>query len=252
MIWDPALIYYACIAKGTTVLTEFNSKDAALGAIAVRCLEKTPPFHSTFTHTIRSKTYTFLIDERFVYFLISHEKLENSEALGFLKSSRDAFGEVLKNEKNLKKLSSYCYQGEFNPVFHQLLGSGLDHTDGISSPMGQRMGQSGILHCGLQFNGDDGWKKMKNWLFWEFNGGRRNSEEENYHTGGKGFGLSREFSLISHKNGGLHSPELMGLQNSKQVWKKQVCFVLSLDFIICVILFVVWLWICSGFECIAS
>lgn len=252
MIWDPELIYYACIAKGTTVLTEFNSTDAALGAIAVRCLEKTPPFHSTFTHTIRSKTYTFLIDEPFVYFVISHEKLENSEALGFLKSLRDAFGEVLKNEKNLKKFSSYCYQGEFNPVFHQLLGSGLDHTDGISSPMGQRMGQSGILHCGLQFNGDNGWKKMKNWLFGEFNNGRRNREEENYQNGGKGIGLSREFSLISHKNEGLYSPELMGLQNSKKVWKKQVLFVLSIDFIVCVILFVVWLWICSGFECIAS
>lgn len=252
MIWDPELIYYACIAKGTTVLTEFNSKDAALGAIAVRCLEKTPPFHSTFTHTIRSKTYAFLIDEPFVYFVISHDKLENSEALGFLKSLRDAFGEVLKNEKKLKKLSSYCYQGEFNPVFHQLLGSGLDPTDGISSPMGQRMGQSGILHCGLQFNGDNGWKKMKNWLFGEFNSGMRNREEENYHNGGKGIGLSREFSLISHENGGLYSPEFMGLQNSKKVWKKQVLFVLSLDFIVCVILFVVWLWICSGFECMAS
>ncbi|XP_073127946.1 phytolongin Phyl2.2-like [Henckelia pumila] len=252
MIWDPELIYYACIAKGTTVLTEFNSKDAALGAIAVRCLEKNPPFHSTFTHTIRSKTYTFLIDEPFVYFVISHEKLENSEALVFLKSLRDAFGEVLNNEKNLKKLSSYCYQGEFNPVFHQLLGSGLGQTDGISSPMGQRMGQSGILHYGLHFDGGNGWKKMTNWLFGEFNSGRRDTEENYHNNGGKGIGLSREFSLISHKNAGLYSPELMGLQNAKKVWRKQVWVVLSLDFIVCVILFVVWLWICSGFECIAS
>ncbi|KAI3471223.1 hypothetical protein Pfo_027886 [Paulownia fortunei] len=255
MISDPDLIHYACIAKGTIVLAEFNSKDAALGAIAAKCLDKTPPFHATFSHTVRSKTYTFLIDEPFVYFAIFDENLEKSEGLAFLNSVRDAFGGVSKGEKSL---GSHCFQGEFNPVFRQLLGSGLDHMEGIGSPTGQRLGQSGILQCGSgairgrpKHNGEKGLKKMKNRLLEEFNNARRNGEKkENDEDGGNGIGLSREF--IMHKNGGLYSGEMSGHQRAKKVWKKQVLVILSLDLIICVILFAVWLWVCSGFKCINS
>ncbi|KAK6121817.1 hypothetical protein DH2020_044430 [Rehmannia glutinosa] len=258
MISDPDLIHYACIAKDTIVLAEFNSKDAALGAIAAKCLDKTPPFHATFTHTVRSRTYTFLIDEHFVYFAIFDEKLEKPEGLAFLRSVRHAFGGVSKGEKSLESLGSHCFQGEFNPVFRQLLGSGLYHMEGIGSPTGQRLSQSGILQSGSgpirgrpKSSGEKGLKKMKNRLLgeFEFDVGRRNGEkEENDEDGGNGIGLSREF--IMHKNGGLYSGELSGHQKAKKVWKKQVWVILSLDLIICVILFAVWLWVCSGFKCI--
>ncbi|KAL0340966.1 UNVERIFIED_CONTAM: Phytolongin Phyl2.2 [Sesamum radiatum] len=99
MITDPDLIHYACIAKGTTVLAEFNSKDAALGEIAAKCLEVTPPFHAMFTHTVRSRTYTFLIEDPFVFFAIFDEKMETAERLAFLKSVRDAFAGVAKSTK---------------------------------------------------------------------------------------------------------------------------------------------------------
>ncbi|KAI3457997.1 hypothetical protein Pfo_014660 [Paulownia fortunei] len=259
MISDPDLIHYACIAEGTTVLAEFNSEDAALGAIAAKCLDKTPPLHATFTHTVRSRTYTFLIDKPFVYFVISDEKLEKSEGLAFLKSVRDAFGEVYKGERKLEKLSSHCFQGEFNPVFRQLLGPALYHMDGIGSPTGQRIGQSGILQSGsgpirgrAKLNGEKGLNKMKNRLLGELKIGRRNGEKENDENGGNGIGLSREFSLLMHKNGGLYSAELTGHQKARKVWKKQVWIVLSLDLIVCAILFAVWLWVCSGLKCIES
>ncbi|PIN21425.1 Synaptobrevin/VAMP-like protein [Handroanthus impetiginosus] len=259
MIPNSDLIHYACIAKGKTILAEFNSKDAALGSIAAKCLDKTPAFHATFSHTVRSRTYTFLIDEFFVYFAIFDEKLDHSDGLAFLKSVRDAFAVVPKGEKRLESLSSHCFQGELNPVFRQLLGSGLDHMEGIGSPIGQRLGQSGILQCGPspirgrpKQNVETGLKKMKNRLLGEFNIGRRNGEKkENDEDGRNGIGLSREFSMIMHKNGGLYSSgELSGHQKAKKVWKKQVWVILSLDLIICVILFVVWLWVCGGFKCI--
>ncbi|KAL8050753.1 hypothetical protein ABFX02_06G101000 [Erythranthe guttata] len=261
---DPDLIHYACIAKGTTVLAEFNSKDAALGAIAAKCLAETPPFHATFTHTVRSKTYTFLIDDPVVYFAIFDERLEKSEGLAFLKSVRDAFAGVSKGDKSLESLSSHCYQGEFNPVFRQLLGSGRVHMDAIGSPRGQRLGENGVLQYGSgplrgrpKPNSEKELKKMKSRLLGEFNFGRRNGvkkEENDECSGGgngSGSGSSGELS-INNKSGVLYSGELLGHQNAKKIWKKQVWFILSLDFVICVILFVVWLWICSGFKCIRS
>lgn len=259
MISDPDLIHYACIAKGTIVLAEFNSKDAELGTIAAKCLDKTPPFHATFIHTVRSKAYTFLIDEPFVYFAIFDDKLEKSEGFAFLRSVRDAFGWVSKGEKSLESLNSHCYQGEFNPVFRQLLGSCLAHMEGVGSPKGQRFEENGISQCGSgpvrgrpKINADKGLKKTKNRLLGGFNFGRRNGEkEENDEGEGNGIGSGAEFSLIN-KNGVLYSGEFTGHQKAKKVWKKQVWVILSLDFIICLILFVVWLWVCSGFKCIES
>ncbi|KAL8519503.1 hypothetical protein ACS0TY_010438 [Phlomoides rotata] len=224
MIRHPDLIHYACIAKGTIVLAEFNTKDAALGEVSEKCLEKTPPFHATFTHTVRSTTYAFLIDEPFAYFAIFDEKLEKSEGLAFLESVRDAFGVVSKDENSL---SCRCFQGEFNPVFRQLLGSGLENLELIGSPNGHRLDESGIHIRGRP--------KLNNREF------RRNGEmkekDENWGS------LS---SPVTTKNGGLYS----GHQKAKKVWKKQVWVILSLDVIICIILFVVWLWVCRGFKCI--
>ncbi|KAH6760486.1 hypothetical protein C2S51_017435 [Perilla frutescens var. frutescens] len=256
---DPGLIYYSCIARGTTVLAEFNSKDAELGAIAAKCLERTPPFHATFSHTVRSKTYSFLIDDPFVYFVISDEKMENWEVFAFLRSVKDAFVKDFNGENKLDRLSSRCFQGEFSPIFRQLIGPALYDMDGIESPKGQRMGENGSFQYGSgpirgrgRLSGDKGSGKMKNALLEEFKIGGRNGEKEVGDNRANAIGLSPEFSPTNHKNRGLYSGELNCHQKAKKVWKKQVWVILSLDLIACAILFVVWLWVCSGLKCMES
>ncbi|KAL1553118.1 phytolongin Phyl2.2-like [Salvia divinorum] len=258
---DPGFIYYCCIAKGTSILAEFNSKDAELGAIAAKCLENTPPLHATFSHTVRSKTYAFLIDEPFSYFVIYDEKLEKSEGFAFLGSVRDAFVKDFDGVSKLDRLSSHCFQGEFNPIFRQLLGPAMYQMDGIESPMGHRIGENGSFHCGSgpirgrsRLGVDKGFVKMKNALLEEFKIGGRNGEKEvNDNTGNTtAICSSPGFSPTSHKNRGLYSGELNCHQKAKKVWKKQVWVILSLDLIACAILFVVWLWVCRGLKCMES
>ncbi|KAL2550780.1 SNARE-like superfamily protein [Forsythia ovata] len=266
MVPDPDLVHYACIAKGTTVLAEFNSRDESLSSIAAKCLEKTPRLHSTFTHTVRAQTYTFLIDDPFAYFAIFDQSMENLEGLAFLKSVKEAFDVVFNGDlgkKKLERLTSHCFQGEFNPVFHQLAGPGPE-MDSPGSPVGRRLVESGVLYSDSgplrgRSNGDSGKSLNKKRLFGEFKmggigvKGRRDGDKKvNYdEDGGDGIGLSREFSLVMHKNGS-YSGELMGHHKAKKVWKKQVWVVLSLDLFICAILFVVWLWVCRGFKCVDS
>lgn len=268
MVLYPDVLRYACIAKGTTVLAEFNSRDETLGDLAAKCLEKTPAFHSTFSHTVRSRTYSFFIVNPFVYFAIFDVKLENSEGLAFLKSVRDSFENVLNGDsgkKRLEHLSSHCFQGEFNPVFHQLLGLVLGtEVEGLGSPRGLRMNPNGMLWSGSSSVGRHNsdavmrFKIMKNRWFGEFKeNGRMNTEKEGENrvcvkNENPGIGSGREFSLVMHKNG-VYSTELLELHNhhkAKKVWKRQVWIVLSLDLIICTILFAVWLWVCSGFKCV--
>lgn len=255
---DPGLIFYCCIAKGATVLAEFNSKDAELGAIAAKCLENTPPYHATFCHTIRSKTYAFLIDGPIAYFVIADDKLEKSEGFAFLESVKDAFVKDFNGGSKLERLSSHCFQGEFSPIFRQLIGPALYHMDGVESPMGHRIGENGGSQFGSgpirgrgRLSGDRGSGKMKNAVLEEFKAGGRNGEKEVDHNNSNAIGLSPEFSPIGHKNRGF-SGELTRHRDAKKVWKKQVWVILSLDLIACAILFVVWLCVCSGLKCMES
>ncbi|XP_073146519.1 phytolongin Phyl2.1-like [Henckelia pumila] len=268
MVQYPNVLHYACIAKGTTVLAEFNSRDENLAALASKCLEKTPAFHSTFSHTVRSRTYSFLIEDPFVYFAIFDVTWENSAGLAFLKSVRESFEDVFNSDsgkKRLEHLSSHCLQGEFNPVFRQLLGPALgSEMEVFGSPRGLRMNPNGKLRSGSSSMGrhkSDAamrFKMIKKRWFGEFKEkGSINTEKEvenrvSEENGSPGIGSGREFSLVMHQNG-VYSSELLGLHNhhkAKKVWKKQVWIVLSLDLIICTILFAVWLWVCSGFKCV--
>lgn len=248
------MIFYSCIAKGTTILAEFLSKNEDLGAIALKCLEKTPRFHSMYSHTVRNRTYLYLIDDPFVYFGIFDVNLEKPLCASFLKSVIVSFNRILmKNSiKRLDGLKPHCFQGEFHPVFSQL----------VASPLGVESPDSGKL---VMSEGDDSGSsisvrenrvgltpllggseknviKKKRRFFGEMSGGK-----EVEVSCDDGIALSREFSLVSsHKDG------LFVVDKAKRVWKRQLWMVLWLDLVVCCIMFAIWLGICRGFKCISE
>lgn len=242
---DSSLILYACIAKGTIILAEFNSRVEDLGSLVMNCLEKTPQFHSVFSHTVRNKTYMFIADHPFVYFGIFDGNLEKSSCFSFLKSVTDSFNLILDQNplKRLTTLNAHCFQGDFNPMFHQLLASPISlevlNNDGeiLGSVREKKIGLIPLL------GGSAKNLIKKKRVFVELP-----KESKVVVSSDDGITLSREFSLVSshNKNG------LFAVDKAKLVWKKQVWMVLSLDLIVCCILFGIWLWICRGFKCIAG
>ncbi|KAI3818054.1 hypothetical protein L1987_11856 [Smallanthus sonchifolius] len=180
----PNPIFYACIAKDTAILAEFNSKDAHLSDLAKKCLEKTPAFHSVFSHTVHGKTYMFFIHDPFVYFGIFDEPLEKHNCLLFLKSVKDEFTSMVGTMSH--RLSSHCFQGEFSSVFHRLVASSSDRREKPDVLSDDDVSSGSIL------------------------------------------------------------PRV------RYVWNKQVMVVLSMDLMVCVGLFVIWLWVCNGFQCVAN
>ncbi|KAK1399432.1 Phytolongin Phyl2.2 like [Heracleum sosnowskyi] len=252
---DPDMVYYACIAKETTILAEFNSKDADLGSIALNCLEKAPEFHLDFSHSVHKKTYMFIFEKPYTYFAIFDENLEKPSCISFLESVADSFNLIL--DQNPLKIStsinSHCFQGDFNPVFHQLLAP---HSDlDVVPPDAGKGGDGGSARSsGLSSLLGGSTKKR---LFGHVIGGKKNktagvpkesrldmSSEHHDHLAAT---LSREISV-----GGSHNKNgLFDVEKAKRVWKKHLWMVLSLDLVVCVILFLIWLWICKGFECLA-
>ncbi|XVF12685.1 hypothetical protein REPUB_Repub08aG0140400 [Reevesia pubescens] len=250
MISDPNLVFYACIAKGSTILAEFSSKEAGIQSLAKKCIENTPPFHSMFSHTVSQRTYTFLIDDPFVYFLIYHEDLEKSESFWFLNRLKCAFEDFLLTGLivGTDNLTPNCLQSHFDPIFAEIMGLESvtsprqeSRTPSLDSNKGKRTMVIPLLGKPIK-----GLKKKKRLGGLEVNGGGEAKD-----VGGgmdNTVDVSDDFrdSLVSLQKSGGGDRQ----QKAKQTWRKHVWVVLIMDFLVCATLFGIWLWVCRGFQCI--
>ncbi|XVF53387.1 hypothetical protein PTKIN_Ptkin05aG0095300 [Pterospermum kingtungense] len=268
MISNPNLILYACIAKGPTILAEFSSKEAGIESLAQKCIEKTPPFHSMFSHTVSKRTYTFLIDDPFAFFLIYHEDLDKSESFWFLDRLKCAFEDFLLTGLMVgtDNLAPNCLQSHFNPIFSKILGFELvtstssspsssptkeSRNPSLDSSKGKRTVMASMLGEPIK-----GLKKKKRSGGLEVNG----VEAKDGAGGGTGTGTGmenkvdvsddfRDFPASVQKGGGY----VVGgdrQQKAKQTWRKHVWVVLVLDLLVCAALFGIWLYVCRGFQCV--
>ncbi|XP_062082168.1 phytolongin Phyl2.2-like [Humulus lupulus] len=249
MISNPDLIYYACIARKTTILAEFT-KETDLEDLARQCILKSPPYHSIFSHTVRKRTYIFLIEDPFVYFAIFDQNLDQSETLWFLNRIKSGF-----EDSRSKGSENFNSQAEFDSILREIMVLDLDLVSSTpslssssqnpsldSSARGQSFGFTPLLGVKPL----KGLKKKKKRLSGETNGDL-----------GKDSTMENTVDVFDDVNGGVSmqksvSPYVGDRQKAKQVWRKHVWVVLLLDLFVCAVLFGVWLWVCRGFKCIES
>ncbi|KAH1112866.1 hypothetical protein AAZX31_04G215900 [Glycine max] len=214
MISNPELIHYACIARSETILGQHQSeKEPNMEALAAQCVAQTPPNHSLFSHTVNHRTYTFLIDPPFVFFSISHHSLLKSQTLPFLHRIRSSFRQTLPPTNN-HHFAPLSFQSQFHTIFQNAL-----HDNNRSQ---QQQQPSPPLNPPAQ-----GLKKKK----------RPNDAPATLDVSDDAVSLKPQ--LHNHSN------------KAKHVWKKHVWVLLLLDLFVCAVLFVIWLWVCSGFKCMA-
>lgn len=255
MVSNPDLVFYACIARGTIILAEFT-RESNLDDLAFRCIEKAPPHHSIFSHTIRNRAYTFLIEGPFVYFGIFHEDLNKSEVCGFLNRSKRVFEDFLESEslKGFENFTSYCFQSQFDSTFRHLLASNLNKISSNALKGTQRSSLDSSKRKQIplisKFSNPGSLMKKKKKVIGDTNGeGGKYAMDDSVDQYDDNNGLcSRDITLLMQKNGS----HIIERQKAKQVWQKHVWVVLSIDLFVCLVLFAIWLWVCRGFQCIES
>jgi hypothetical protein len=223
MVWNPDLIHYLCIAKSTTILAHHinsNSKDSNnIESLASKCLEQSPPNHSFFSHTVNNRTYTFLIEPPFILFAIFDQNLLKSDALSFLNRIRSSLTETLNQNDNF---TPFSLQPQFDSVFNETLNF---YDLSPNSSNGKPSPPTTLPLLGKQ---GEGLKKKKRLV-----------------DDGK------EAAMVDLTSDDVVSCPLNNRQKAKHIWKKHVWVVLLLDLFVCLVLFVIWLWVCSGFQCMA-
>ncbi|CAI8598508.1 unnamed protein product [Vicia faba] len=225
MIWNPDLIHYLSISKSTTILAHHikNSKDSStIETLASKCLQNCPPNHSFFSHTVKNHTYTFLITPPFVLFAIFDHNFLKPHALALLNHIKTSLIETL--DKN-DTFTPFSLQPQFDSVLNETLHVYDLYSNSSSSAISPTTSRT------LLVKPDEGLKKKKRVL----DDGRE----------------AAMVDLSSDDNSSLPFSKINDRQKAKHIWKKHVWVVLMLDLFVCAVLFVIWLWVCSGFKCMA-
>uniref|UniRef100_A0A5B6ZG21 Putative SNARE-like superfamily protein isoform 2 n=1 Tax=Davidia involucrata TaxID=16924 RepID=A0A5B6ZG21_DAVIN len=270
-------VYYCCVSKGNRILYAYCSGDHEIENLAALCLEKIPPFHTWYFQTMGKKTYGFLMEGGYVYFAIVDEGLGNQGVLQFLERVRDEFKKVAKrgSSRSMSNLNSLCLQEQLVPVIRRLIAS-LEHVcqngnewptetpsphhAGLSlSACTDANGQIEIAastKAPLLGKSSKQEKKLKDHVI-----AMRDIELEK-HRKSTDRGVRVDSGTLDSNNQGVVVPSIslqkdMGLmrtrsgtQNIRKKWCRQVRIVLAIDAAVCVVLFVIWLAICRGTECI--
>lgn len=242
---DP--IRYACVADNGEILVGIMSGGDAdddqegqqeeLAALAARCVAAAPAYHRHYHHTARGRSYGFLIDGSFVYFAIYGGSLGRAPALLFLRRVRSAF---LKSAGGADFAPRLRYLMQMPPSLY--LKNGEDHhlahrKEGKVAVVNVACGEAATV-----FGRPVKYEKISRELsvrdtkmdsdWGEDSDGERGSFSEKGVGGGGGVGRGRE--------------------RARRVWRRHVKVVLVIDFLVCLVLFGVWLSICNGFQCITD
>ncbi|XP_031258673.1 phytolongin Phyl2.2 [Pistacia vera] len=244
MISNPNLVFYACIANGSIILGEFLSREQGISEVlAQQCVDKTPPYHSMFSHTVSNRTYTFLINDPFTYFGIFDKNIQKSELLGFLNRIKSSFEEIFARGSVLDfdNMASRSLQSQFDAVFCEIMGLDLEFLNSSRSGSKDRRNSSvdsarGRMVVAPLLGKPKGLKKKK----------RASTEKGAADGDAKDVNGEKKVDVCDDKNA-LYAVDR---QKVKQIWKKHVWVVLALDLIICAVLFGIWLLVCQGFQCI--
>ncbi|GKV39746.1 hypothetical protein SLEP1_g47471 [Rubroshorea leprosula] len=84
-------LIYSFVAKGNVVLAEHTSYSGNFSTIAVQCLQKLPSDSSKYTYSCDGRTFNFLIDNGFVFLVVSDESVGRGMPFVFLERVKDDF-----------------------------------------------------------------------------------------------------------------------------------------------------------------
>lgn len=271
-------VYYCCVSKGNRILYAYSGGGHEIENLAALCLERAPAFHRWYFQTMGNKTFGFLMEDGLVYFAIVDEGLGNPRVLQFLEHMRDEFKKVVRkgSRGSPSSFNSLHVQDQLVPAIHCLISS-LEHVSKsgndwtAESPLPHQMGLSpspsdtnGQMEAASstkapllgKLSKQEKKKKMKDPVI-----SMRDIEmEEHRKSTDKGIKVDLGNSDSNSQVGIGSSISLQkdlgsmrvrsGSQSIRKKWCRHVRIVLAIDAAICLILFVIWLVICHGVDCI--
>ncbi|KAK1316785.1 hypothetical protein QJS10_CPA05g00456 [Acorus calamus] len=85
------LLIYSFVARGTMVLSEYTEFTGNFPAIAAQCLQKLPSSNNKFTYTCDHHTFNFLVHNGYAYCVVAKDTVGKQVPVAFLERVKEDF-----------------------------------------------------------------------------------------------------------------------------------------------------------------
>ncbi|XP_048322158.1 vesicle-associated membrane protein 724 [Ziziphus jujuba] len=212
---------YSFVARGTMILAEYTEFTGNFPAIAAQCLQKLPSSNNKFTYSCDHHTFNFLLEDGYAYCVVAKETVSKQISIAFLERMKADFKKRYGGGKASTAIAKSLNK-EFGPIMKEHMKYIIDHAEEIEKLLKVKAQVSEVKSIMLE-NIDKAIERGENLTILVDKTENLRSQAQDY------------------KNKGTQMRRKMWLQNMK-------IKLVVLGLIILIIL-IIWLSVCHGFDC---
>lgn len=217
---DAALIY-GFVARGTVVLAEYTEFTGNFPAIAAQCLHKLPSSNNRFTYACDHHTFNFLVHDGYAYCVVAKDTVGKQVPLAFLERLKSDFKKRYGGGKADTAIAKSLNK-EFGPVIKEHMEYTLEHAEEIEKLLKVKAQVSEVKSIMLD-----------------------NIE--------KAVDRGEKLTDLTEKTSDLHAQaqdfKKQGTRVRRKMWLKNMKIKLIVLSILLILVLIVWVSVCQGFDC---
>ncbi|ESW26265.1 hypothetical protein PHAVU_003G104700 [Phaseolus vulgaris] len=212
---------YSFVARGTVVLAEYTEFTGNFPAIAAQCLQKLPSSNNKFTYNCDHHTFNFLVEDGYAYCVVAKESVSKQISIAFLERVKADFRKRYGGGKADTAVAKSLNK-EFGPVMKEHMKYIIDHAEEIEKLIKVKAQVSEVKSIMLE-NID------------------------------KAIDRGENLTILADKSETLHSQaqefRKKGTQVHRKMWYQNMKIKLVVLGILLLLVLVIWLSVCHGFNC---
>ncbi|KAJ6904199.1 vesicle-associated membrane protein 724 [Populus alba x Populus x berolinensis] len=121
---------YSFVARGTMILAEYTEFTGNFPAIATQCLQKLPSSNDKFTYNCDHHTFNFLVEDGYAYCVVAKETVSKQISIAFLERMKADFKKRYGGGK-ADTAAAKSLNKEFGPIMKEHMKYIIDHAEEI-------------------------------------------------------------------------------------------------------------------------
>ncbi|BAF21205.1 vesicle-associated membrane protein 724 [Oryza sativa Japonica Group] len=223
-------LIYAFVARGTAVLAEYTEFTGNFPALAAQCLQRLPASGgggsgggapARFSYACDGHTFNFLLHRGYAYCVVAKESVPKNVSVAFLERLKDDFMKRYGGGKADTALAKSLNK-EYGPVIKQHMQYVLDHSEEIEKTLKVQAQVSEVKNIMLE-----------------------NIEK----TLGRGEKLSELQDKTSDLQSQAQEFKKKGVKIRRKTWLQNMKIKLVVLGILLLLVIIVWVSVCQGFDC---
>ncbi|KAF5736980.1 hypothetical protein HS088_TW14G01135 [Tripterygium wilfordii] len=212
---------YSFVARGTVILAEYTEFTGNFPAIAAQCLQKLPSSNNKFTYNCDHHTFNFLVEDGYAYCVVSKESVSKQISIAFLERMKADFKKRYGGGRADTAMAKSLNK-EFGPIMKEHMKHIIDHAEEIEKLLKVKAQVSEVKSIMLE-NID------------------------------KAIDRGENLTILADKTESLHSQaqeyKKQGTQVRRKMWYQNMKIKLVVFGILLLLVLIIWLSVCHGFDC---